>query len=297
MRDELAKANANLLTFETQHKAWKLDSQIDAQIGLVNGLRQASVGATAGATAGTSQPGDATANLAQAQAELDRLRGLLDQYNTLAFNVALAQSAVNQIASHQNDLALTNQPDVTAAAQKAQADAQAKLTQARQALTAFQTANGIDDLPSNLSNQLSLVSSLRRDSLIASANSRAINDALTKENNNLQAMLALLPQYTDLTTHVTVAQGQLGQLEAQKIGEIVSRMVAPNVQVKVLDSAHLQVGSALAAIIPVVGLLLGAGVGLVLVYLFTYFDRSPRVAADAADITGLPVLAHVPDAF
>lgn len=297
LQSQLDAAQSALTTFETKNKAWQLSSQIDAQQSLVNNLRQASLSNPGHSSDSTTPGGNLTTALTQEQAELDRLRGLDDQYSRLSLNVALATAAVNQFATHANDAAIDNNAAAAAAAAAAAKTANQQLDTARTALMKFQAANGIGDLQTNIDQQTQLVTNLRQQSLLANASDTTLKSAIAAENQTLQQLLTLLPTYTQLTTNVAAAQAGLTQLESRKIDTIIGTNAAPAVQIKVLDTAHAQTSTFRSIMFYALGVALGLFVSFLLIYLFAYFDRLPRTAADAREIVGVPVLTRVPPAY
>lgn len=298
VQDHLTQAQNALLQFENQNKAWSLTDQIAAQLALVNGLRQSMVTTSLGvlpATPGQQDPA-VRAQLATAQKELDRLHSLAPAYERLALNVAVATAAVNQFAGQANDLALTNRTAMQTALQ-GEADARARLTNAQNALTAFQTQNNVLDLSSQMNALISLTSSLQQQSLKSSLTGAALQSAITTENSRLQTMLKLLPQYSVLGSAVAQYQGQLGQLESTRISTLVSGGVSPAVEVKVLDPGAIQPNRLTGFVLSALGPLVGLIVGLVVIYVLAYFDRRPETVEDVQLLTGVPVLARIPGAF
>jgi capsule polysaccharide export protein KpsE/RkpR len=296
LNSQLDGAQAALTDFETKNDAWQLPSQIDTQRTLVGGLLQASL-VNPAHSADTASPAALTTAMTQAQSELDRLRGLENQYSRLSFNVAVATAAVNQFVTHVNDNILTGSSAAGTTAEAAATAANKQLDTARTALTDFQAANGVDNLQTDMDHQLQIVTALRQQSLTANATDATLIAARTTENQTLQRLLTLLPTYDRLSTQVALAQAGITQLQARKIDSIVGTNGAPSVQVKMLDTPLAQTGTFRAIMFDTLGVLLGLFLSCLIIYLFAYFDRLPRTVADAREIVGIPVLVRVPHAF
>ena len=294
-RSDVTSAEDALLQFEDANRAWLLPAQVQAQMSLVDGLRQSQLSANLGQN--TLSSADIKTLLTQAQAELDRLRGLDPVYQRLALDVSVATAAVNQYAGHATDLSLTNQTDVLQAALKGEANARTQLTNAQNALTAFEKQNNVYDLNAQMAAELALITDLQRQSLAIAPSSTAISQAITTEDSRLQQMLKLLPEYNRLDTGVTTAQSKLTQLEALKVNTLLGGSITAPVEVKVLDAAAIQPDHITAFVAYVLGPVLGLFVGLAVIYVLAYVDRQPRTIEDVQDLTGVAVLGRVPSAF
>jgi capsular polysaccharide biosynthesis protein len=148
-----------------------------------------------------------------------------------------------------------------------------------------------------LNTELTLVSDLQQQSLKSSLTGAALQAAITTENNQLQQMMKILPQYDDLATQVALVQGQLTQLMSLRISTLVNGGVSSAIEVKVLDPATIQPSRLTPFILSVLGPLLGLVIGLVVIYILAYFDRRPETSEDAQLLTGVPVLSRIPNAY
>ena len=207
--------------------------------------------------------------------------------------MTLASGNISQGNSRLNDLAL--QPS-SSALQGQLAIAQSNLDKARADLANFEAAHDIGDLPTEISSQSALVNDLQRQVLTANVQSAGLDQAISTEESELKRMTDLLPQYEQLNSQVTSIQSQINQMQTEKLNLLVNDSLMPGADVKVLDAPRLQPNTFWQIVFYALGTLLGAFVGLVLAYVFAYFDRTPRTTADVQDLLGVPVLARVPKA-
>lgn len=258
------------------------------------GVQQAELGLKA--VSGNPSPGQLTANVDQAlastQAELTKLRGLLPEYERLTLDVGFAQGTVTQTLSQSTGLAL--QPD-PAALKAETAAAQSQLDQARGQLAAFETANRIGDLPSEISAQQTLVSNLQQQVLTTESESAGRPQAIATEQVELNRLTALQPKYNQLSAQVSQIQSQISQLQASKLSLLVNASLIPSAEVKELDSPAVQPNTFWTIVLYALSIAFGLFAGLVVVYLLAYFDQTPRSAADVQTLVGAPVLVRVPN--
>ncbi|HEX2035732.1 MAG TPA: hypothetical protein VHS99_16265 [Chloroflexota bacterium] len=297
LRQEADAARAALRTFQEENRVWKLNSQLDAQIALVNSLRQSSILEGVSRTASSAARNDLQRALSEAQAELERVRGLQPEYERLAFEVSLASAAVTQLSSRESDVALLNDPQAQQTVQTEAEAARIRLAQARANLSAFQRSNAIGDLPSELATRTATVSELRRQQLTAAAASGGLKEVLAPEEAELQRLLPLVPLNDELTSRLSLAEAQLTQLVARKFDLVLASTLPPAVQLKVLDAPRIQSNLLWTVILYALGAVLGAFVGLLIVYLVTYYDRCPQTVAEVQELTGSVVLVRLPRAY
>ncbi|HSP54532.1 MAG TPA: hypothetical protein VLS25_03000, partial [Dehalococcoidia bacterium] len=104
---EAQKARAEFESFMQSNDAYAVPERAAQQLSLVSQLEVSSLRSTGQSTATR----DNSQSLAQARAELDRLTALEPEYNSLQFDVNLAQSSVARLEAQVSQLEITGPED------------------------------------------------------------------------------------------------------------------------------------------------------------------------------------------
>lgn len=280
-RTQLDQRRSALTAFQRANGIGDLASEIAAQVGLVSDLRRAN------SESGGARQGE----LASEEARLNRLRTLQPEYDRLSFDVNVAAAVYTQMIGQANEAPT---PSNLGAVQEQAGIARARLNEARSNLETFQKEKGIGDLGQQLATQTALVNDLRRQLAVSRASVVGFNEAIASENAELQRLLMLLPTYEDLSARVDQANAGLNQLQLRKLDALLGGVFAPAAQVKLLDAPRIQPNTLWTLVLYALGIALGAFGGLIAIYLWAYYNRSPQTEAEAAEIVELPVLARVP---
>lgn len=289
LRQELDQARRELAAYEKQNQAQQLPDKIAAQRGLVSSLQQTVVFSGAQGTVAAASSEALLKNYREAVVELERLRALLPEYQRLSFDVTLQAGLYQGLAGRSIDPALTT----PASALTNQAK---KLDDARKALNAFEVENSARDLPSQVAAQLALANELRLQYLTSYVSAETLANARATESAELERLVALLPRYQELSQRVLTTSARIEQLEQRKLDTVINSSVTTSAQIKVLDRAMIGTNTLWTIVLYVLGIALGAFVGVVAVYLWGYYDRTPRAEDEVEALVGFPVLARVPRA-
>ncbi|MGH2461317.1 MAG: hypothetical protein ACRDIY_20855, partial [Chloroflexota bacterium] len=290
-----AQAQRDGICGNAQNPQFQCDAA-NAQVAATEvGIQQAQLGLNALQSAAT--PDQEAARLDQAltstQARLDRLHALLPDYERLTLDVGFASGAVTQSIGKGTDLAL--QPNPTTL--QAQSDAaQTRLNQAQSDLAAFEKANGIGDLTTELASQQALVNDLNREVLGAQVSAAGQDQAIATEQTELNRLAGLQPTYDQLNAQVGMVQAQLTQLQSSRLSLLLNDNLSPSAEVKVLDQPRLQPNTLWTIVLYAMSTIFGACAGLVVVYLIAYFDQTPRSLDDVEALVNAPVLVRLPRA-
>ncbi|MFQ5472767.1 MAG: hypothetical protein ACE5FA_07785, partial [Dehalococcoidia bacterium] len=153
-------ARADFNRFLVENNAYSLPGRLAEQTQLVSDLRrQAQLAGIVGA--------DATAinespQLTEARAELDRLLALEPEHGRLELELSLAKSAVSRLQAEADALEIAGPGYAVAltVVEESLAEAQARVSDAEDALAEFNATNGIESLPDAISNQQMIVNEL-----------------------------------------------------------------------------------------------------------------------------------------
>lgn len=289
LKSDADQAQADLLTFETANHAWRLQSQIDAQQNLVTSLRQSARFSAAGSPSVQASRDDVSDALTAAQQERDRLQQLQPQYDQLTFDLNLATSLVGQLTSRVNDVQLLNDPTSLSMVQTQLRTAQTRLSASRQAMAAFQSDNGVTDLNQDIARSQGTVADLQRQQLTAATPEANLSSVVSSEQTELDRMQQLLPQFDQLNARVAQTQAYYANLQERKLDMLLSSLVPDDSQVKVLDPAHYEPDTLMRIILYALSVLLATIVGVVLIYVLAYFDRTPHSVNDIHALFGSDV--------
>jgi len=299
LRQEAAQARTDLLSFQQRNRAFALDAQIQAQTSLVTGLRQAAAQTTAGQMAAAVSHGDVSDAVDTVNEELTRLEALRPQYDRLTFEVNLAAGQVSQLSGRQSDLAAGDgvAAPVLRAVQNEMASARTRLGAARANLATFQQENGVDDLNAAIATRIGMLGELRRQQLVTASEPPNTTDLVGPEQDELDRLTSLQPEFQRLSTRVAAAEGFVSTLEVRKFNLTLSAILPPDAQIKVLDSAYVQPDTFFVIVMYALGAVLGLCLGLAVVYLMAYFDRTPYDFSDVQSLYPQQVLiVRVPPA-
>lgn len=280
-RTQLEQRRGALTAFQRANNIGDLGLEIVTQTGVVNELRR------------TTANGDTTrqAALNNEQARLDRLRRLQPEFDRLTFDVNVAASVYAQTVAQANEPPI---PSNNAAIQEQSSLARSRLEAARAALESFQQEHGVSDFTQLLTTQTTLVNDLKRQLIVARTPTNGFESAVAAETAELQRQLALQPTYDELTSRVDQVSAGLNQLQLRKLDALLNGAFAPTAQVKLLDAPRIQPNILWTLVIFALGILLGAFAGIIVIYLWAYYVRSPQTETEAGEIVDLPVLVRVP---
>jgi len=296
MRAELARAQAELRDFEERNRAWKLDSQINHQLTLVNNLRQSAVGNTVGGRTTERSRAELQALEDGLLAEIKDLRDLQLEYDRLNFEVTIATAALANLTNREGEFALTGEVTITQRLRNEIDTARQRVSRAQTARDDYLRRHGISDPSTEIALRLSHLSELRRQRLTGSTTAEGLESILAAENAELDRLMRLSAEQTELAARVAQAASEINSLQSYKLQLTIAGTLLPASQVKIIDAAQPQSNLLWTLVLYAVGTLLGLVAGLIVVYLTAYFDRTPRTEAEVEALVGVPVLARVPPA-
>ncbi len=213
-----------------------------------------------------------------------------------------------QVAAAQSGLFDGRGSDVAPATRPAIERAASWVSEAKKNLTSFQLRNDATALSSRIESQVNVVAELDQAERQALAerekaqaareaqdeNLAAIEEALTEAQAELARLMTLQPEYERLQLELQLAQSALSQLDSSVRRRLLEETTLGRAQVKILDKAIVKPRFILTVAIYVVSGLMGFIIGLVLIYILTYFDRTVYTPSEAEALMDAPVLVTVP---
>jgi capsular polysaccharide biosynthesis protein len=179
------------------------------------------------------------------------------------------------------------------------------LALAEKNLNDFQKANGAVDLPLKLAHQADLVAGLRSSYYGLRASETAaylphrasdqIKADLDVEQKELDRLIGLESQYTDLQLQVSSALTRLTQLHQSEETLIVGQLLPADSRVKVLDTATVQPNFLPRLLTYTLAVVLALIAGFTVIYILALVGRRES-AEDVSQAMGVPVLVRVPGA-
>jgi hypothetical protein len=298
-RDQMDQAEAGAVearraldNFLVDNNAYSLPSRLAEQASLVTDLRQQAT--LAGIVQGSSSL-DESQELKDARAELNRLLQLEPQIGQLQLDVDLAKSAVSRLEAEINALDVGG-PGYSAArsvVEETLVEERKRLEDAEGALALFKSENGIDDLPSVIDSQQSLVNGLLL-AEVSRAGAGSAAGALAIAEANLLELQAAQPEYNRLTSDLARAQDLVDLREKQQ--QSLAAISPLDDQIEVVKPASLVSGLWWKLIRYTVAVLLGIFLSLTAVYLITLFSEEPLTVEDLQREFAAPVIARIPRA-
>lgn len=288
------KATRDALTkFENDSSAWRLPQLLESQLAFVNTLRQAVLSKADSAAAVVQMQSAVASSINKAQAELNRLQQLKANYADLRFKVDLATSAVTTVSARQQDISLLGNDLARAAADQVAAE-QAKLDAARKDLANFESRNRITNFDSEIVSQMGLATELQRQQVTLQAAPSITQSQLDAEQQELDRLKLLMPEYDRLSNEAGNASAQLSQFGSRRLDLMIQGAISPSDFVKPLDKPQIQSSFFLDMIFYTMGTLAGLVAGLLLVYVIAYFDRVPRTVEEVQELVGVTVIGRIP---
>lgn len=293
--DEVDAARESLSSFEAVNSAYDLPARVDQAMELVSILRTMSVSADAGVGGGQISGEDATA-LAATRTELNRLTQLNSDYSGLNLEVSLAFSAVSRLEEQVSTLEQAGEGfgGQLAEAQQQLQQERDRLVSSQTALGLFETENNASGLPAAIQTQMALVNQLVVVHLGSEASAESVALALNTEEQELQRLLTLQPDYDRFSRTLIDAENRLTSLEQRLLDTIVSRSLPAETEIKVLHSASIQSNLWWQLLTYALGVAVAIFASLTAVYLLAFFERVPPTVRELEQEFGRPVLARVP---
>ena len=110
----------------------------------------------------------------------------------------------------------------------------------------------------------------------------------------MDRLKALLPEYEQLESRVRLAHGTRDQLDGIIRQMLIDETNIGTAQVRILDDAMLKPTLVMTIAIYTAASLMGLVLGLLLIYLLSYYDRKVYTARQASRLMGSSVLTEVP---
>jgi capsular polysaccharide biosynthesis protein len=287
--EEALAARDQFDRYMSDNNAFALPTRIAQQANLVSELRLQN------GLSGDSVPADGTtaAGLAAAQDELDRLQGLLPEYNRLQLEVTLAEGDISSLEAQIDSLSLggPGYDEAKAAVQEELDAATATLTDARAAVTAFEGANGVTDLESTLRSQQQTVNDLIL--LEATTNGQTLATDLASAEATLEHMQALEPAYNRLARELEQAE-RVVDIRTEQLNYVISSTKPTDTQVEIVTLPTLKSVFWWTAIRYAVAIFVAVFVSLLLLYVLMFFEKLPPTTEELEKALGAPVIARVP---
>jgi capsule polysaccharide export protein KpsE/RkpR len=298
-----AEADANaaqdaLTQFEQSNNAANLPARRDQIRGYIQQLQLIELQLQSGQVTADLSGGPL---LAAARAELDRLSGLEGTYAKLKFDVDTATMDVARLQTRVSDLTIAQPGNdgvspLLAQAQQELNAGKARLDQARNALSSFQTTNNVADATASREAQFAIVNQLTLAATSQRTGASTIAGELGAQRAELQRLESLEPQYNDLALELQRAEVQLSTLQ-QRVLDVISGQTLPaEAQVRILGQP--EIASNLFWMIITYGLavLLAVFGGFTIIYLLAVFEPMRPTVPALESYFEMPVLAHVPHA-
>lgn len=298
-----AEADANaaqdaLTQFEQSNNAANLPARRDQIRGYIQQLQLIELQLQSGQVTADLSGGPL---LAAARAELDRLSGLEGTYAKLKFDVDTATMDVARLQTRVSDLTIAQPGNdgvspLLAQAQQELNAGKARLDQARNALSSFQTSNNVADATASREAQFAIVNQLTLAATSQRTGASTIAGELGAQRAELQRLESLEPQYNDLALELQRAEVQLSTLQ-QRVLDVISGQTLPaEAQVRILGQP--EIASNLFWMIITYGLavLLAVFGGFTIIYLLAVFEPMRPTVPALESYFEMPVLAHVPHA-
>ena len=287
-----AAARAAFSLFVIENNAYALPLRTNQQIVLISQLRS-SIYTSSDAN---DQPASESAALSSARSELDRLTSLGGEFDRLAFEAGLAEAAVRQLESQVSQLAVSGSPEALAAAESELGDARARQATAQGAFEGFKQQHAVSDLPAAIQSQLVRVNDLAVADASSSERIGARQDALSLEEAELQRLVSLEQEYTQLDSQLEQAEALRQGLDAQILSVVIGQTLPTESRVTLLESAVAVSGAWWTMITYALAIMLAIFLSLSLVYLFAYFERLAPSSEELQRAFGAPILMRIPKA-
>lgn len=164
------------------------------------------------------------------------------------------------------------------------------------ALYNFQQAHGVSDLTSAIQTQSQTVNQLIVSDASSRAGGAAVNAAINREQAELDRLLALEPQYDQLSLDLVTAEGQRTSLAQHVIDVAVGQSLPASVQVRVMQDASIQSDMLMTLLTYGLGVFVAVFASLTTVYVLGYFEKVPASIDDIERVFGRPVIGRIPTA-
>ncbi len=121
-----------------------------------------------------------------------------------------------------------------------------------------------------------------------------VNVAIQREAAELERLSGLNVKYQDLLFDMQSAEARVKQEQEQVVGLVASLLVPPSAQVRTVDTAATMSSLRWSIAVYAIAALLGLFLGITVIYVMGYFDRTPHTADEAGKLLDAPVLTSVP---
>jgi len=284
------KARAEFESFMQNNDAYAVPERAAQQLSLVSQLEVSSL-RSAGQSTATR---DNSQSLAQARAELDRLTALEPEYNSLQFDVNLAQSSVARLEAQVSQLEITGPEDELAQARTQLDDERKRLTSAQDALGQFGSQHEVSNLSAAVQSQMLTVNQLVVAQANATDSATSVKSALASERAELERLNSLEPEYTRLQDNVKAAEDTVLSLNRQVLNIVTSHSLPARAQVKVFDTARVQSDLFFALITYALAVFVALFLAISIVYLSALFERVPPTNRELEGMFKNPIMVQIP---
>jgi capsule polysaccharide export protein KpsE/RkpR len=292
-------AQAALTQFEQTNDAANLPARRDQIRGYIQQLQLIELQLQSGQVTSSDLSGGPL--LTAARAELDRLSGLEGDYTKLKWDVDTATMDVARLQTRVSDLTIAQPGDsgvspLLAQAQQELNAGRARLEQAQDALTSFQTQNNVANATASREAQLAIVNQLTLAATSQRTGASTIAAELGQQRAELQRLESLEPQYNDLALELQRAEVQLSTLQ-QRVLDVISGQTLPaEAQVRVLGQPEIESNLFWMIITYGLAVLLAVFGAFTIIYLLAVFEPMRPTVPALESYFEMPVLAHVPHA-
>jgi capsule polysaccharide export protein KpsE/RkpR len=291
-------AQAALTQFEQANNAANLPARRDQIRGYIQQLQLIELQLQSGQVTSDLSGGPL---LAAARAELDRLGGLEGTYSKLKFDLDAATLDVARLQARVSDLTIAQPGNsgvspLLAQAQQELNAGRARLEQAQNALSSFQTANNVADATASREAQFAIVNQLTLAATSQRPGASTIGGELAAQRAELQRLESLEPQYNDLALEFQRTEVQVSSLQ-QRVLDVISGQTLPaEAQVRILGQPEIVSNLFWMIITYGLAVLLAVFGGFTIIYLLAVFEPMRPTVPALESYFEMPVLAHVPHA-
>jgi capsular polysaccharide biosynthesis protein len=275
--------------FLAENNAFALPTRIAQQADLVANLRfQDDLSGAVPPEEGTT-----AADLANEQAELERLQGLVPEHNRLMLNITLAENDISSLQAQIDSLSLGGAgfDEAVAAVQEELDSANADLASAKADLTVFEGANNITDLDADIRAQQQVVNDLII--VEATTNGETLTTSLATAEAALAQLQSLEPQYNRLARELDQAEAVV-DIRTEQLNFVISNTRPTDTQVEIVTQPELKSVFWWTAIRYAIAVFLAVFVSLVSLYVLMFFEKLPPTIDQLEKALGAPVIGRIP---
>jgi hypothetical protein len=149
------------------------------------------------------------------------------------------------------------------------------------------------DLVASLRQQLGVTDASEAASGVGRRGSDALRASLRTEQQELERLLQLSPEYDRLSSELQAAETRVNQLHQAEETLVVGQILPASARLKVLDGGRIQSQLFFQVLVYSVGLLVGLLAGFTAVYILALTEKT-GTAEQVAQAFDAPILVRIP---